>query len=181
MPLLGPNGAGKTTLLRTLVGFIAPESGTLTVAGIDAIARPTLAASRIGFLPEGAPAYRDMRVRAYLRMRSALKGLDRTRDLRVDALLERVGLADRARSQVGTLSRGMRQRLGLADALLADPPVLVLDEPTSGLDPAQLRELTAIISELSSDRALVFSSHRLDAVASLCDRALVMARGGVVL
>ena len=178
---LGRNGAGKSTLLRVLAGFISPEQGECTIDGIDVCRQPSRAQRLLGFLPEGAPAYPEMRALDYLRMRAQLKGQSRT-DAAADAeaRLAEVGLSDRSSSPVQTLSKGMRQRLGLADALLGDPRVIILDEPTSGLDPAQLRDLTARVSELASDRALILASHRLDAVENLCSRLVVLDRGRVV-
>jgi ABC-2 type transport system ATP-binding protein len=179
--MLGPNGAGKTTLLRLLCGYLAPDGGELEIAGVDARRQPERVGRHVGYLPEGAPAYSEMRARSYLMMRARLKGLPRGEAAAAaDAALDRVDLADRAASPIGTLSRGMRQRLGLAEATVTDPPLLLLDEPTSGLDPAQLRHLVELVAALAPGRALIFSSHRLEAIGNLCDRAVALAGGRVV-
>ena len=179
--LLGPNGAGKTTLLRVIAGYLEPDAGSLEIDGVDVVAEPSAAGRRIGYLPEGAPAYVEMRALDYLIHRARLKGMTSAAAREAaGGALERVSLDDRARSRIATLSNGMRRRLALAEAMLADPPVLLLDEPTSGLDPAQLRRFIDIVGELAADRALLLSSHRLESVTALCDRVAVMARGRVV-
>ncbi len=177
---LGRNGAGKSTLLRLLAGFLVPDRGTCRIDGIEVADDSNTAQRHIGFLPEGAPAYPEMRSIDYLTMRARLKGLGRkqARDEGRGRLAD-VGLSDREKSPVQTLSRGMRQRLGLADALLGDPKLIILDEPTSGLDPAQLASLTAMVDKFSAKRALIFASHRLDAVDDLCGRVVVLRRGSV--
>ncbi|HTE56647.1 MAG TPA: ABC transporter ATP-binding protein [Kofleriaceae bacterium] len=178
--LVGPNGAGKTTALRVLSGFLRPDRGAVWVDGIDAVAHRREAAARIGYLPEGPPLYPELRVEEYLRFRARLKGVAR-RELgaRVDEVLERVSARDRARTMIGRLSRGYRQRVGLADALLGRPDVLLLDEPTSGLDPAQVRDLRALLGELAGDRAVVLSSHALSELEAVAARLVVMAGGRV--
>jgi ABC-2 type transport system ATP-binding protein len=179
--LLGPNGAGKTTLLRVIAGYLEPDAGSLEIDGVDGIADPAAIGRRVGYLPEGAPAYSEMRAVDYLVFRARLKGMSRSEAREAAAaVLERVALADRASSRIATLSGGMRKRLGLAEALLRDPPLLILDEPTTGLDPAQLRRLIDRVSELAADRALLLSSHRLESVTALCDRLAVMRAGKVV-
>ena len=178
--LLGANGAGKTTLLRVIAGYRTPDAGALEIDGIDGVSDPVAIGSRVGYLPEGAPAYSEMRALDYLTFRARLKGVARraARDAAAD-VLDRVDLGDRGRSRIATLSAGMRKRLGLAEALLGDPPLLILDEPTTGLDPAQLRRLIDLVGELATERALLLSSHRLESVEKLCDRLVVMSRGSV--
>jgi ABC-2 type transport system ATP-binding protein len=179
--LLGPNGAGKTTCLRILAGFLPPSAGRVCVDGIDVATRSLEVRRRLGYLPEGAPAYPEMRVRDCLRFRAALKGA-RGREGRaeVDRVVEACGLAEAVSRLVGQLSRGYRQRLGLADALLGDPAVLVLDEPTSGLDPNQSREVRSLVRSLAGRRTVLFSSHSLPEVEAVCSRAVILARGRVV-
>ncbi len=178
--LVGPNGAGKTTALRVLSGFLRPDGGAVWVDGIDAVARRREAATRIGYLPEGPPLYPELRVEEHLRFRARLKGVPR-RELaaRVDEVLERVSATDRRRVLIGRLSRGYRQRIGLADALLGRPDVLLLDEPTSGLDPAQVRDLRKLLVELAGDRAVVLSSHALAELEAVAARLVVLAAGRV--
>jgi len=166
--LVGPNGAGKSTLLRILAGFLDPDAGRVAIAG------------RVGYLVETSPLPPEMRVVEYLRHRAALKGVPRRgRADAAAAACGRAGLAGEERRVLGTLSKGYRQRVGLADALLADPPVLLLDEPASGLDPMQARELRGLLAELGGDRAIVMSTHALGELESLAARIVVIAGGRV--
>jgi ABC-2 type transport system ATP-binding protein len=179
--LVGPNGAGKTTTLRILTGFLDPDAGSAEIAGHDVVRDRDAARAALGYMAESVPLYPEMRVRDYLAFRARIKRVPRRRlRARVDAALEHARVADHARVVIGTLSRGYRQRVGLADALVADPPVLILDEPTAGLDPMQVRELRALVAELSRERAVLFSSHVLAEVESMASRLVVVARGRVV-
>jgi ABC-2 type transport system ATP-binding protein len=175
--LVGPNGAGKTTALRVLSGFLRPDAGRVTVSGVDVVERRREAALRIAYLPEGPPLHPDMRVEEYLRFRARLKGAGARA---VEPAMDAVAIADRRRTLIGRLSRGYRQRVGLADALLARPEALVLDEPTSGLDPAQVRELRKLLAEVGADRAVLLSSHALAELEAVATRLVVLASGRVV-
>jgi ABC-2 type transport system ATP-binding protein len=178
---LGPNGAGKSTCMRILAGFITATSGKATIDGKDVFWDPMAARQRIGYMPENCPIYGDMRVDEYLRFRGGLKGLDRqTRKTRQGYVIERCWLADVKHQIIGTLSKGYRQRVGLADALLADPPVLILDEPTAGLDPAQIRETRKLMRELGQQHTMLLSTHILSEVEATCDSVIVIYRGKVV-
>ena len=179
--LVGPNGAGKTTTLRMLTGYLDPDAGRVEIAGRDATRDRDAARAALGYMPEAVPLYPEMRVRDYLAFRARIKGVPRRRVAAlVDAALERARAADHARAVIGTLSRGYRQRVGLADALVADPPALILDEPTAGLDPMQVRELRQLVAELGRERAVLFSSHVLAEVESMASRLVVIAAGKVV-
>ncbi len=179
--LLGPNGAGKTTAMRILTCFLAPTAGTATLAGAS-IASDTVAVRRnIGYLPESVPLYPDMRVCEYLAYRAVLREIPRReRAGAVDRAIERCGVADRRRQIIGTLSRGYRQRVGLADALLAEPPILILDEPTAGLDPGQVREVRQLIRELGREHTVLLSSHVLPEVEAVASKVIILAGGRVV-
>jgi ABC-2 type transport system ATP-binding protein len=178
---LGPNGAGKTTTLRMLTGFLAADEGTVRVDGIDVRAQPLAARARLGLLPENAPVYPEMRVRDFLAFRARLKDVARgERAARVDEAISRCGLGEVARRPCGQLSRGFRQRLGLADAILARPPLLLLDEPTSGLDPNQVREFRELVKALPPAHTVLFSSHILPEVEAVAPRVVVLAAGRVV-
>lgn len=175
---LGPNGAGKTTTMRMLTGFLPPSAGTVTVDGFDVLTHSLEVRRRIGYLPESVPLYREHRVLEMLVFQGRLHGLGRSEARRrAGVVLERVGLADRARSLVGKLSKGMRQRVGLAVALLPDPEVLILDEPTSGLDPLQRLEVRRLIQELARERTVLFSSHILPEVEAVCPRVILLHKG----
>lgn len=179
--LVGENGAGKTTALRVLSGFLRPDAGRVWVGDVDAVADRRAAARRIGYLPEGPPLYPEMRVEEYLRFRARLKGVGRREVAsRVGEAMEAVALGERRRTLIGRLSRGYRQRVGLADALVGRPEVLLLDEPTSGLDPAQVRELRKVVSEVGAARAVILSSHALAELEAVAGRLVVLARGRVV-
>ena len=173
---LGPNGAGKTTTLRMLTGYLAPTAGDVQIDGIDAVRDSIAARARLGYMPEGVPLYREMRVQEYLRFRGALKKVDGIGDA-VDRCLELAGVADARRRIIGQLSKGYRQRVGLADALLADPPILILDEPTSGLDPNQVRQFRELIRGFGGKKTVLLSTHILSEVEAVCDRVIIIRRG----
>lgn len=177
---LGPNGAGKSTTMRMLTGYLTPTSGRATVDGKDVFWDPIEARKRIGYLPESCPLYTEMRVEEYLHFRSGLKGLNRKDSLkRTGYVMERCWLTDVRRQLIGTLSKGYRQRVGLADALLANPPVLILDEPTVGLDPTQIRETRRLIKELGSEHTVLLSTHILPEVEMTCDSVIIIYQGQV--
>lgn len=179
--LLGPNGAGKTTTLRMLAGVLGPSSGTIRIGGHDLIESPIQARRCLGYLAETSPLYPEMRVGEYLSYRAALKGIKRK--LRREAVEKAAASAhcdDVAGVRVAHLSRGYRQRVGLADALLADPPVLLLDEPTAGLDPNQIREVRDLIAQLAQRLTIVLSTHVLAEIEAICNEALVIDRGQLV-
>jgi ABC-2 type transport system ATP-binding protein len=176
---LGPNGAGKTTTLRILSGFMPPTAGTAIVAGFDVVRDSLEARRRTGYLPESVPLYPDMTVRGYLDFVADLRRVPGRR-ARIAAVLEQVGMTPRAGSLIRTLSRGMRQRVGLAQALIHDPPVLILDEPTVGLDPHQVIDVRALVRELGRERTLIFSTHILSEAEQVCDRVLILQRGQIV-
>lgn len=181
--LLGENGAGKTTALRILAGYLTPSAGTAHLAGCDVVQEPLLARAQVGYLPEQVPLPRELRVREYLRYRAELKGVrsrkPRTLDVIVDEILAEVGLAGEQQRLLGQLSKGYRQRVGLADALLHRPKVLLLDEPTDGLDPNQRREVLQLIRRLGERHAVILSTHVLPEVESLCQRLVILSRGRV--
>jgi len=177
---LGPNGAGKTTTMRILTGFITATSGSATVAGYDVFWQPVQARRCIGYMAENCPLYLEMRVTEYLRFRAGIKGLyGANRRQRVEEVLHKCWLTDVRRQLIGTLSKGYRQRVGLADALLANPPVLILDEPTAGLDPTQIRETRKLIRALGDDHTVLLSTHILPEVEMTCDHVIIIHRGQV--
>ncbi|MGE3311614.1 MAG: ABC transporter ATP-binding protein [Limisphaerales bacterium] len=177
---LGPNGAGKSTTMRILAGFLPASSGSASIAGFDVFHQSAEVRRRIGYMPENNPLPPDMRVREYLKFRARLKGLHGTDcRLRVDLVQELCGLRDMGRRIIGTLSKGFRQRVGLADALVHDPPLLILDEPTIGLDPNQIRSLRQLIKDLGQRHSVLLSSHILPEVEMTCTRLLIMHRGRV--
>jgi ABC-2 type transport system ATP-binding protein len=179
---LGPNGAGKTTTMRILTGFMPASGGTITVDGFDVFHQSFEVRRRIGYLPESPPLYLDMSVEAYLRFVARIKGVSRAE---VGDATERVlgtcGLADVRHRLTGHLSKGYRQRVGLAQALIHDPPVLVLDEPTIGLDPRQIIEIRTLIRDLAGQRTVILSTHILPEVAQLCEKVVILAGGRVAL
>lgn len=178
---LGPNGAGKSTTLRILAGFLGATSGKVTIGGFDIAEQSLEARAQLGYMPEAAPLYPELRVREYLEFRARLKRVPRAkRRQNVERALERAHVADVSETTIGHLSKGYRQRVGLADALVADPPLLILDEPTAGLDPNQVREVRALIQELSADHTVLLSTHILSEVEATCQRALVIDRGRLV-
>jgi ABC-2 type transport system ATP-binding protein len=178
---LGPNGAGKTTTMRILAGFLTASSGQATIDGFDVFWQPVEARQRIGYMPENCPLYPEMRVNEYLHFRAGLKGMHgRERRKRLGYVLNRCWLTDVRRQLIGTLSKGYRQRVGLADALLADPPALILDEPTAGLDPSQIRATRQLIRELGARHTILLSTHILPEVEMTCDSAIIIHRGQIV-
>jgi len=179
--LLGPNGAGKTTLMRILTGFLAASTGDAELAGHSIHEESVAARRQIGYLPEGVPLYPDMRVDEYLQHRAQLRGVARgERTQRIDSAIGDCGLGDRRRQIIGTLSRGYRQRVGLADAILARPPILILDEPTVGLDPNQIREVRELVRALAREATVLLSTHILSEVEALAARVIILHRGRVV-
>jgi ABC-2 type transport system ATP-binding protein len=178
---LGPNGAGKTTTIRMLTCYMPPTSGSAKVAGFDVFTESLKVKQHIGYLPESTPLYTEMRVDEYLHFRGQLRGMDReTRRRRIAEVAERTWIRDRLRSVIGTLSKGFRQRVGIADALLHNPPVLVLDEPTVGLDPTQIREARKLISELAGDHTVLLSTHILQEVEMVCQKVIIIGQGKVL-
>jgi len=184
---LGPNGAGKTTTMRMITGYLQPTAGTVRVAGIDLARDPLAVRARIGYLPENVALYPEMRVEEYLRFRAAVEGVPRTQvRARLDEVADRCMVNDVRRQLVGTLSKGYRQRVGLAQAIVHEPPVLILDEPTVGLDPIQIREIRSLIAELASGQeesrqTVVLSTHILAEVEAICRRVILVHGGRKVL
>jgi ABC-2 type transport system ATP-binding protein len=177
---LGPNGAGKTTTIRMICGYLRPSAGRALVDGIDVTRHPRRVQRRLGYLPESAPLYGEMRVDEYLAFRGRLLGLGRAdRRRALGPAIERCRIAEVRRRPIGLLSRGYRQRVGLAAALLHEPPILILDEPTAGLDPAQMREVRGLIRDLAGRHTILLSTHNLAEVELSCDRIIVLARGRV--
>jgi ABC-2 type transport system ATP-binding protein len=178
--LLGPNGAGKTTAIKIIVGFLLPTAGSALVAGIDVVRDPLSVQARIGYLPENAPLYHDMLVQEYLAFMADMRGLDAaTRRRRLAAAVEECGIREVLVRPIGHLSKGYRQRVGLAAALLHDPEILVLDEPTTGLDPNQIIEVRGLIRRLGETKTIILSTHILSEVEATCDRAVILIGGRV--
>jgi ABC-2 type transport system ATP-binding protein len=176
---LGPNGAGKTTTMRILTGYLPPSAGRAEVAGFDVATQSLQARANIGYLPETVPLYLDMSVRSYLDFMARIKGA-RERKREVERAMEKARIAHRAGDQIGKLSKGLRQRVGLAQALLGDPPVLILDEPTSGLDPKQIIETRNLIKSLGGEHTVILSTHILPEVSATCSRIVIISNGRVV-
>ena len=178
---LGPNGAGKTTTMRVLTGYMPPTDGKAVVAGYDVFEQPIEAKRRTGYLPETPPLYPDMTVRDYLSFVSRIKGVPRgERTARVNEMMEKTRIADVANRHCGKLSKGYRQRVGLAQALMHNPDVLILDEPTAGLDPKQIIETRQLIKALAGDHTIILSTHILPEVSQTCQRVVIINRGKVV-
>jgi len=181
MGFLGPNGAGKTTTLRMITGFLLPTSGQIRVDGLDHQADAAEVKRRIGYLPEGVPMYAEMRVREYLRYRAGIKGIDGSESVKaIDFALERASVQEAKDRIIGQLSKGFRQRVGLADALLSDPPLLILDEPTSGLDPNQVRYFRELIRSFRGEKTVLLSTHVLSEVEASCEKVVVIHDGKIV-
>lgn len=178
---LGPNGAGKTTMMKILTCYLAPSAGRVRVKGYDVSEDPLKVRSMIGYLPENAPLYPDMTVFGFLRFCAEVRGMSgRKRDDRVLETARECGIADRMRDPIGVLSKGLRQRVGLAQAILPDPEILVLDEPTSGLDPAQIIEIRRIVKRLGETKTVILSTHILSEVELSCRRAIIVNEGRIV-
>ena len=178
--LLGPNGAGKTTAIKIIVGYLLPSAGSATVAGLDVVEHPLAVQERIGYLPENAPLYHDMLVQDYLGFMADMRGLelDRRRT-RLSAVVEACGIGGVLTRPIGQLSKGYRQRVGFATALLHDPEILVLDETTTGLDPNQIIEVRSLIRRLGKTKTVILSTHILSEVEATCDRAVILIDGRV--
>ncbi len=177
---LGPNGAGKTTTLRMLTGYLPPSAGSATVAGFDIFRQSVQARKRIGYMPENVPLYDDMRVREYLSFRARIKGLSNSdARRRVSHVIDTCGLEGVRRKMIKTLSKGYRQRVGLADALVHQPDLLILDEPTNGLDPIQIRQIRELIKHLSLNHTVLISSHILSEVEMIANRVIIIDNGRI--
>ena len=178
---LGPNGAGKSTTMRMITGFIEPTAGAISVMGYDVVANPLNAQKLIGYLPEGAPLYGEMTVAAFLRFIGHVRGLrGRALDYRLQEIAELISLQKVLKQPVETLSKGYKRRVGLAQALIHDPQVLILDEPTDGLDPNQKQDVRELIQNLSKEKIVVISTHILEEVEALCSRVVIIANGKIV-
>ncbi len=178
---LGPNGAGKTTTMRILAGFVTATSGRASICGHDIETAPLLAKASLGYLPEGAPGYGEMTVRGFLAFIADLRALEgERRSARLAHVIEHLQLGPVLNQTIDTLSKGFRRRVGLAQAIIHDPPVLILDEPTDGLDPNQKHEVRALINDMARDKIIVISTHILEEVDAVCTRAVIIARGRIV-
>lgn len=190
---LGPNGAGKSTMMKILTGFIKPDKGDVFVNKIDVLQNPLEAQKNIGYLPEHNPLYTDMYVREYLQFQATIfnistesvlsegERLDVTNKDQIEVCIEKVGLTSEAHKKIHQLSKGYRQRVGLAAAILHNPKVLILDEPTTGLDPNQLVEIRALIKELGKDKTVLFSTHIMQEVEAVCDRVIIIKKGKILI
>jgi ABC-2 type transport system ATP-binding protein len=176
---LGPNGAGKSTTMRMITGYLEPDSGTAIVSGIDVQQQPLEAKKKIGYLPEANPLYYDMYVKEYLGFIADVHNIPNKKE-RISSIIETVGLTVESRKRTGQLSKGYKQRVGLAAALLHDPEVLILDEPTTGLDPNQIIEIRDLIKSLGANKTVLFSTHILQEVDAICDRVIIISKGKIV-
>ncbi len=178
--LLGPNGAGKTTTIKTLTGYLQPESGSVLVDGIDVLTHPREVQARLGYLPESAPLYPELSVQAYLKMMADLREIPpEEQPARLSEAIYATGLTDHLTRPIGELSKGYRQRVGLAQAILHQPKLLILDEPTVGLDPTQIVEIRRLIKRLARHSTILFSTHILSEVEALCDRVIILMNGEI--
>ncbi|MCL1878482.1 MAG: ABC transporter ATP-binding protein [Defluviitaleaceae bacterium] len=177
---LGPNGAGKTTTMNMMTGFIAATSGDIQIGGIDILAEPERAKKHIGYLPDTPPVYGDMRICEYLNFVADIKGLKKNRKQVLDEIMEQVNIADMSRQLIRNLSRGYRQRVGLAQAMVGDPKVIIMDEPTIGLDPKQIIEMRDVVKSLGTRHTVILSSHIMQEVSAVCDRVMIINRGKII-
>jgi ABC-2 type transport system ATP-binding protein len=178
--LLGPNGAGKSTMMKIISCFLPPTSGEVTVDGFDIFDQELEVKKRVGYLPENNPLYLEMYVREYLSFLAGIHKLGRKKKSRLNEIIDITGLGLEQNKKIGALSKGYRQRVGLAQALLHDPSVLILDEPTSGLDPNQLLEIRSLIQEIGKEKTVLFSTHIMQEVEAICDRAVIIHLGKIV-
>jgi ABC-2 type transport system ATP-binding protein len=179
--LLGPNGAGKTTAMQMLTGNLAPSTGSISICGVDLLDRPSAAKARIGYLPEVPPLYKELTVNEYLRFAARLHRVPRNKSKEaVTRARRRCGIDDVGERLIGTLSKGYQQRVGIAQAIIHEPDVLILDEPTVGLDPNQIREIRTLIRELRDQHSVILSTHILPEVEAICDRVEILHRGVIV-
>jgi ABC-2 type transport system ATP-binding protein len=178
---LGPNGAGKSTTMKMVTGFLTPSAGTVTVDGYDIAQSPLKVKQRIGYLPEGAPAYPDMTPASFLDFVAQIRGLrGREKYRRIDDTVMRVNLENVLYQSIDTLSKGFKRRVGLAQAILHDPEVLILDEPTDGLDPNQKHEVRTLITDMAKEKVIILSTHILEEVHAVCSRAIIIANGKIL-
>jgi len=178
--LLGPNGAGKTTLMKVLAGYLQPDGGTAVIDGLDVLKSPMQVQQKIGYLPENAPLYPELTVQSYLQLIADLRGISRARWLKcISEAVYSTGLTDRLTMPIGQLSKGYRQRVGLAQAILHKPGLLILDEPTSGLDPTQIMEVRRLIRRFAGKSTVLLSTHILSEVEATCDRAIIIMNGRI--
>jgi ABC-2 type transport system ATP-binding protein len=178
---LGPNGAGKSTTMKMIAGFLSPDGGTVTVNGRDVVEDPVGVKASIGYLPEGAPAYGEMTVQRFLQFIAEIRGFkSQARDVRIAEIIRTINLESVRDQTIETLSKGYRRRVGLAQALLHDPDVLIMDEPTDGLDPNQKHEVRTLIRNMASDKAIIISTHILEEVDAVCTRAIIIAAGKIL-
>jgi ABC-2 type transport system ATP-binding protein len=176
---LGPNGAGKSTTMKMLTGYLQPDGGTASVCGINVASRPLESKKKIGYLPESNALYYDMYVKEYLAFVAGIYKVPNAK-LAINNVIEKVGLTPEYKKQIGQLSKGYKQRVGLAAALIHNPEVLILDEPTSGLDPNQIVEIREVIKQLGKDKTVLFSTHIMQEVEALCDRVVIINKGNIV-
>lgn len=178
---LGPNGAGKSTTMKMITGFLAPDEGSVAIDGDDIVEHPVRVKHKLGYLPEGAPLYADMTPLAFLRFVGRIRGLSGKRlDERIERVVDQVNLAPVLDQSIDTLSKGFKRRLGIAQAILHDPPLLILDEPTDGLDPNQKHEVRGLIREMAREKAIILSTHILEEVDAVCSRAIIITAGRIV-
>ena len=177
---LGPNGAGKSTMMKIVSCFIPPTSGKVTVGGFDILEESMKVREMVGYLPESNPLYYDMYVKEYLDFVCGLYGIKSDRSARIDEMIQVTGLEREQHKQIGQLSKGYKQRVGIAQAIIHDPEILILDEPTSGLDPNQLVEIRELIRTLGKDKTIMFSSHIMQEVEAVCDRIIIIDKGNIV-
>ena len=178
---LGPNGAGKSTTMKMATGFLTPDRGTIRIGGVDIAANPVEVKRWIGYLPEGAPLYGEMTTRGFLQFISGIRGFKGAEaDRRIESVVEKVSLESVLQMPIDTLSKGFKRRVGLAQAILHDPQILILDEPTDGLDPNQKHEVRSLIRGMSADKVIVLSTHILEEVDAVCTRATIIANGRIV-
>jgi gliding motility-associated transport system ATP-binding protein len=178
---LGPNGAGKSTTMKMITGFLEPDRGTAKICGIDVQELPRAAKSKLGYLPEGAPLYADMTPRSFLKFIAEIRGLGGNKEtMKIGSAVEKTGLHSVLDQRIETLSKGFKRRVGLAQAILHDPPVLIMDEPTDGLDPNQKHHVRELIKEMAADKAIIVSTHILEEVEAVCTRAVIINKGRIV-